>query len=177
MVEYIPADTQVVSKRQSDGSVSLLWESVPVAFGAGRYEIDYGSDPTFSACSSKVLPGNMSEWTIPTELSNPPLFVRVRFVNVISGNAYSSTGMDAGKISFCEKRIVFLPGAEGKGSMFDLYVVPGHVTALPTCAFNCEGAKFVYWKGSDGRCYDDGVLVFDFTDYAQPLFLTAVWSK
>lgn len=52
----------------------------------------------------------------------------------------------------------------------------GEVHALPKCALKKTGKTFKGWTGSNGKRYDDGVLIFDAAAEGATLTLTAIWE-
>lgn len=64
----------------------------------------------------------------------------------------------------------------GSGTMPDFYLGKGQVGNLPRCAFSFWGKTFKGWAGSNGRHYDDGILIFDAVKADQTMTLTAIWD-
>ena len=52
----------------------------------------------------------------------------------------------------------------------------GQVYALLSSAFANGTKKFRGWAGSNGKRYDDGVLVFDLAGEGSKVLLTAIWE-
>ena len=50
------------------------------------------------------------------------------------------------------------------------------VHALPKCAFKKTGKTFKGWACSNGRRYDDGMLVFDLAQPDETVTMTAIWE-
>lgn len=72
-------------------------------------------------------------------------------------------------------RVVFAANG-GSGTMPDFYLGKGSVGNLPRCAFTLGGKAFKGWAGSNGRRYDDGVLVFDLAQPDKTVTMTAIWE-
>lgn len=72
--------------------------------------------------------------------------------------------------------IRFDGGGDADGEMADQVCAVGKVYNLCRCAFTKSGAKFVGWAGSNGRRYDDGVLVFDLAKFGKTVTMTAIWE-
>ena len=54
---------------------------------------------------------------------------------------------------------------------------PGHVYKLPKCGFvKPAGKHFAGWACSNGRRYDDGMLVFDLAKPGETVTMTAIWE-
>lgn len=68
--------------------------------------------------------------------------------------------------------------ADGSGSMPEAAFAAGQIFNLPECEFLPpeDGVVFAGWLGSDGKRYDDGVLVFDLAEPGGKVTLTAVWE-
>ena len=71
--------------------------------------------------------------------------------------------------------IVFLPNG-GSGEMTYQVCARDKVYNLTKCAFRKTGKTFRGWAGSNGRRYDDGVLVFNAAEEGATLTLTAIWE-
>ena len=65
----------------------------------------------------------------------------------------------------------------GKGSMPRRPVELGHVVKLPNCTFKPpSGKRFAGWACSNGRRYDDGMLVFNLAQPGETVTMTAIWE-
>ena len=64
----------------------------------------------------------------------------------------------------------------GSGTMSSLSCVPNKVYALTRCAFKRSGKRFAGWACSNGRRYDDGMLVFDLAKPGETVTMTAIWE-
>ena len=62
------------------------------------------------------------------------------------------------------------------GTMVSCTCRIGQVYNLPKCAFTKTGKAFKGWAGSNGRRYDDGVLIFNAAAEGKTLTLTAIWE-
>lgn len=71
--------------------------------------------------------------------------------------------------------IEFNAGA-GSGKMESLTCESDVVYNLPACAFTCSGKTFAGWLGSNGRRYDNRVLVFNLAEDGETVTLTAQWK-
>ena len=47
---------------------------------------------------------------------------------------------------------------------------------LTKCTFRKSGKRFAGWACSNGRRYDDGMLVFDLAQPGETVTMTAVWE-
>ena len=73
--------------------------------------------------------------------------------------------------------IRFVAGG-GSGSMAPLKMGVNEVRKLPKCTFTPPTGKttFAGWAGSNGRRYDDGMLVFDLAQPGETVTMTAIWE-
>ena len=72
--------------------------------------------------------------------------------------------------------VAFAGNGATSGSMSAQTYERGKIYTLPKCAFKKTGKAFKGWRGSNGRRYDDGVLVFNAADEGKTLTLTAIWE-
>ena len=52
----------------------------------------------------------------------------------------------------------------------------GKVYALPACAFGNFDKRFAGWRCSNGKRYDDGMLVFNLAEPGETVTMTAIWE-
>jgi len=64
----------------------------------------------------------------------------------------------------------------GSGEMSDCSWEAGKVYNLPKNQFTRSGKRFAGWKCSNGRRYDDGMLVFDLAEPGEIVTMTAIWE-
>ncbi len=64
----------------------------------------------------------------------------------------------------------------GSGTMASLSCAPNKVHALARCAFTRSGKRFAGWACSNGRRYDDGMLVFNLAEPGETVTMTAIWE-
>lgn len=90
------------------------------------------------------------------------------------GVAWRDSGVVIVNLTVTTFTIRFVSG----GNESVLYCDPGKVYNLPACMFAVPSGKsrFAGWRGSDGRRYDDRVLVFDLAPVGSTLTLTAIWE-
>ena len=78
--------------------------------------------------------------------------------------------------SATEYDILLLPG-NGKGNEQVIGVAKGCVGKLPANTFTPpDGKLFAGWACSNGRRYDDGVLVFNLAEPGETVTMTAIWE-
>lgn len=66
--------------------------------------------------------------------------------------------------------------AEGQGVMSRQTCETDRVYALAPCAFTHSTKSFAGWLGSNGKRYDDGVMIFNAVEAGGVLTLTAIWE-
>ena len=71
--------------------------------------------------------------------------------------------------------IEFMPNG-GSGSMAELSCMSNKIYNLTKCAFRKSGKHFAGWACSNGRRYDDGMLVFDLAKPGETVTMTAIWE-
>jgi len=64
----------------------------------------------------------------------------------------------------------------GTGSMADQNCQFGQVEKLTGCGFTNGGRNFAGWRCSNGRRYDDGVLVYELAPAGGWVVMTAIWD-
>ena len=65
----------------------------------------------------------------------------------------------------------------GIGTMSQEIFETGRVYNLPRCTFTPpNGKRFAGWAGSNGKRYDDGMLVFDLAQPGETVTMTAIWE-
>ena len=69
----------------------------------------------------------------------------------------------------------YVLGEEGDDVVRDLYE-PGKVYALRTFGPMPDGRRLVGWSCSNGRRYDDGMLVFNLADPGGIVTMRAIWE-
>lgn len=90
-------------------------------------------------------------------------------------------GVDVDKLSFLEIKVNYytielLPG-EVTDSAYSSDFFIGEVYKLPENPFKAPaGKRFVGWKGSNGRRYDDKMLFYNLGEAGEVFSLTAIWE-
>ena len=64
----------------------------------------------------------------------------------------------------------------GSGTMSSMSCAPDKVYTLTRCSFKNTGTAFKGWACSNGRRYDDGMLVFNLAQPGATVTMTAVWE-
>ena len=65
----------------------------------------------------------------------------------------------------------------GTGTMADLICARDKVYNLTKCAFKApDGKTFAGWAGSNGKRYDDGILIFNAAAEGKTVTMTAIWK-
>lgn len=72
--------------------------------------------------------------------------------------------------------VAFAGNGATSGSMSLQMCERGKIYTLAKCAFRKTGKTFKGWAGSNGKRYDDGVLVFNAAAEGATLTLTAIWE-
>ena len=101
-------------------------------------------------------------------------------------NALAGSYVDVSKITFVTKwddpvstryMIEFRAG-DGTGAMPPLQLVPSRVYKLPPCTLTprITTKRFAGWACSNGRRYDDGILVFGLAEPGETVTMTAIWE-
>ena len=73
--------------------------------------------------------------------------------------------------------VTFSGGEEGMAKMSPRYYDWGQVFNLPTPSIRADDDEtFAGWAGSNGRRYDDGVLVFNLGRGGETVTMTAIWK-
>lgn len=104
-------------------------------------------------------------------LAVPPLKASEVWTTTISMNA-----QEKAPVIMQAYRVVFNANG-GVGTMGQEILETGRVYNLPRCTFTAPTDKmFKGWAGSNGRRYDDGVLVFNAAAEGATLTLTAIWE-
>ena len=100
--------------------------------------------------------------------------------------ALTQSGLDVSKVLFYDYdapeirdggqwSVSFNRGG-GEGAMPVLSFAPDRVVALPKCMFEKSGKRFAGWACSNGRRYDDGMLVFNLAQPGETVTMTAIWE-
>ena len=71
--------------------------------------------------------------------------------------------------------IEFIPNG-GSGTMTRLSCVSNRAYNLTKCTLKKSGKRFAGWACSNGRRYDDGILVFDLAKPGEIVTMTATWE-
>ena len=71
---------------------------------------------------------------------------------------------------------IMYDAANGSGTLMYRTVVTGKVVKLDAIMYENEGKTFKGWLGSNGKRYDDQMLVFDVPTKGKTLVLTAIWE-
>lgn len=80
-------------------------------------------------------------------------------------------------VAYNTKYAIVFDANGGTGTMADLICARGKVYNLTKRAFTApRGKAFKGWAGSNGRRYDDGILIFDAVEAGSILRLTAIWE-
>ena len=100
--------------------------------------------------------------------------------------ALLQSGLDVSKVSFYDYDApdarhgglwsVAFEAAGGEGAMPTLSFSPNRVVKLPQGIFTRSGKRFAGWACSNGRRYDDGMLVFDLAKPGEIVTMTAIWE-
>ena len=96
----------------------------------------------------------------------------------------SESGLDVDQVIFdfaenptCAYYRVAFKSNGGKGRMPQRPIELGRVVNLPSCTFKpSAGKRFVGWACSNGRRYDDGMLVFNLAQPGETVTMTAIWE-
>ena len=101
-------------------------------------------------------------------------------------DALTASGLKVSGITFLTEwddpaattcRVEFRAG-DGTGTMDPLQMDPARVDRLPACTLTepPDGRHFAGWACSNGRRYDDGILVFGLGKPGQTVIMTAIWE-
>ena len=100
--------------------------------------------------------------------------------------ALAQSGLDVSKIAFYDYDMpraradglwsLTFDAAGGEGSIPALSFARNRILALPPVAFTKAGKRFAGWACSNGRRYDDGMLVFDLAKPGETVTMTAIWE-
>ena len=192
----------VANLASAGGSVTLyvVWTAVPSDFeifeGAlAKYKGSGGSETipmgvTSIAYSAIAYCSSLTSVTIPssvTSIGNGAFdgCDKLKTVYVSLGdtervrNLLAASGFSVGGVEFVEPTTytVSFSANGGSGTMASETEGPGRVYKLPACTFTPPaGKRFAGWACSNGRRYDDGMLVFDLAEPGETVTMTAIWE-
>lgn len=71
---------------------------------------------------------------------------------------------------------VWFDAGGGTGAMMPIYCDRGKVYALPAATYTNGTKKFAGWAGTNGKRYDNGMLVFDLAAAGGKVTMKAIWE-
>ena len=168
-------------------------QSAAFVYGASDVTIVYYTpiEITFDATMG-TMPDGRCAWTLPfpgdMPMGNLPLPTRdscefIGWFTAAAGGVQvtpeTAAAIDATYYAHWSTNVymVRFDANDGNGDMPALVMKPGSVCILQKCAFTPPaGKRFAGWACSNGRRYDDGMLVFDLAKPGETMTMTAIWE-
>ena len=166
-----------VSILRQDGTVKYTYvytNSAVVAAGAGAFTYNHATWGAFP-----LLPAG--SYVFKVEVDCHEEIAEANEDNNVASVRFSVTGPTTYEIRF-EDGGGLLPMKTGSlvvihSLMASLVCEVGEVYALPECTFTPPvGKRFAGWACSNGRRYDDGMLVFNLAQPGETVTMTAIWE-